>query len=177
MKTNTYAWIAGIIVGIVVAVFAVLRFMNKDGAIKTKYDERQQKARGKAYKWGMWSMVITLAVMMLIEMEGAIMSSLGAMSYFIPIIMGIVVQVSYSIFADAYVGLNTNMTRYIVIMIVISAFNLFVGVMAIVHGQMLMNGQLAGAFSNLCVGIMFIVVAIELIIKKMIDGREERDAE
>ena len=46
MKTNTYAWIAGIIVGIVVAVFVVLRFMNKDGAIKTKYDERQQKARG-----------------------------------------------------------------------------------------------------------------------------------
>ena len=60
----------GIIVGLIICIF-VFKFANKDKKILTKYDERQQVARGKAYMYGFWAMMIATAVAMLLSLSSS----------------------------------------------------------------------------------------------------------
>ena len=46
----------GLFAGIVISI-VIIRMINKDGKFKTKYDEMQKIARGKAYKYAfLWNM-------------------------------------------------------------------------------------------------------------------------
>ncbi len=175
MSSLQYEWILGFGVGIVIVILAITKLFNRDGALRTKYDERQALARGKAYMYATYSMMFCCILLMIMDMNNGIISRLGYMCYFIPVVIGIIAQVSYSIFSDAYIGQNTNMTKYIIFMAIVSVLNISFGCMALINGKMLENGKLTGSFANLCVGILFIIVAAELILKKIIDGREERD--
>ncbi|MBR3306986.1 MAG: hypothetical protein IKI75_07025 [Lachnospiraceae bacterium] len=174
MSALQYGAAVGIAVGLILVVI-VLKAINKDGAVKTKYDERQLVARGNAYRYGFFSTIICCAILLVLDMDGDISSKLGYVSFFIPVMAGLIVQISYSIFSDAYVGQNTNMTKFIVIMTAISVFNLLVGLIPLVRGELLSEGKLTGPFINLTVGLLFIIVAAELLVKKAIDSREERD--
>lgn len=162
----------GIAVGLVLVII-LLKALNKDGAVKTKYDERQQIVRGKAYKVGFYSGLIACAVMLFLSTGHFGVERLGFSGYFIPILAGVVGQVSYCIFKDGYVGLNTNMTRFIIIMALIGAFNLFIGIFAAIRGEMTADGMFQGPFINLLCGILFVIIFVELVVKKAIDAREE----
>ena len=172
MTYVSLGWIIGIIIGIILVII-LLKVLNKDGAVRTKYDERQQIVRGKAYMCGFYSGLIACAVMLFLNTGNFGAEKLGYAGFFIPILAGVVGQVSYSIFKDAYVGLNTNMTRFILIMAFISAFNFFIGIMAAVNGELIVDGKFQGPVINLLCGILFVIIFIELIIKKAIDAREE----
>ncbi|MBQ7678956.1 MAG: hypothetical protein IJT34_03805, partial [Butyrivibrio sp.] len=56
----------GILVGIIIVVF-VMKFWNNDGKMKTRYDEMQEKARGTAYMYAFWAVVICEAVLMVLD--------------------------------------------------------------------------------------------------------------
>ena len=171
MSFVSLGWITGIIVGIILVII-LIKVINKDGALRTKYDERQQIARGKANMYGFYTCLIACAVMLFLNTGNFGAEKLGYAGFFIPIMAGLVGQVSYSIFKDAYVGLNTNMTRFIIIMAAIGAFNLFFGIMAAVNGELIVDGQFKGPIINLLCGILFVIIFAELVIKKAIDARE-----
>ena len=162
----------GIVVGLILTVI-VLKLVNKDGRFKTKYDERQKAVRGTAYMYGFFATIIANAVLMVLKLSDYDVTKLGFSLNFIPILVGIIVQVTYCVFNDGYVGLNTNMPRFMIFMTLISAFNLFIGIMAAIHGELIEDGVYQGPFVNLLVGSLFIVLAIELLIKKVIDGKAE----
>lgn len=170
MTANTMGTIVGLVVGLIITAILITIF-NKDGKLKTEYDERQKIVRGRAYKYGFYGMVIANAIMLLIFTSDVDLSVLGMAQYFIPILVGVVVQVTYCIFNDGYVGLNTNMTRFILIMAGVAAFNLFVGLGAQADGEISENGVLQGPFCNLLCAALFLIMAIELIIKKIMDGK------
>lgn len=171
MKFNTLCITIGLIVGIIVSVL-VVRSMNKDGKVKTQYDERQQAVRGKAYKYGFFGVIISNVIMMVVS-TCVDVSIFGLSLFFLPIFAGIVTQVSYSIFNDGYIGLNTNMKKYIIIMIIVSLINAFYAVMTLVSGEMIVDGVLSDTFINALCALLFIIIAGELIVKKCIDGRSE----
>ena len=162
----------GVMVGAVL-VALILRVIHNDGKVKTEYDERQLIVRGKSYTYAFWGMLLSNAVMMGLEEGPVELSVLGMSKFFIPILIGIIVQISYSIFHDAYKGMNDNMTRYMVIMTVVSVFNLFVGIMSWVRGGFIQDGKVYPLFINLLVGILFFIVVIEMIIRKAMLDREE----
>ena len=163
--------VAGIVVGLIVVFFA-LRKLNDDGKAKTKYDERQKAVRGMAYTYGFWTILAVNALMLVISTTTFDIAVLGPCVYFLPIFAGIVVQVSYSIFNDGYVGLNTNMKKYTIFMIIVTVFNIGVALLAFINGKMFTNGRLQGPFLNLLCGLLFFVVAVDLLIKQAIDRRE-----
>ena len=163
--------ITGIAVGLIVVFFA-LRKLNDDGKAKTKYDERQKAVRGMAYTYGFWTMLAANAIMLVLSTTNFDVAKLGPCLYFLPIFAGIVVQVSYSIFNDGYVGLNTNMKKYTIFMIIVTVFNIGVALLAFINGKMFTNGRLQGPFLNLLCGLLFFVVAVDLLIKQAIDRRE-----
>ena len=162
----------GVMVGVVL-VALILKAIHKDGRVKTEYDERQLIVRGKSYTYAFWGMLVANAVMIGLEEGNADLPVLGLNQFFIPILIGIIIQVSYSIFHDAYKGMNDNMIRYTVIMTVVSVFNLFVGIMSWVREGFIQNGKVYPLFANLMVGLLFLIVAIEMIIRKAMLDREE----
>ena len=171
MKSMTLGILLGIVVGLILtAIF--LKTMNKDGKMKTEYDERQKEARGRAYMFGFYGVVFANALFLVLSTSFDL-KFLGLSLYFIPILVGIIVQVTYSIFHDAYVGLNNNMTRFLVGMTLISAFNIFVGVMACIQGELIVDNKLQGPFINLLCGGIFLILVVELGIKKLYDGKSE----
>ena len=165
----------GVFVGVLVGLLLVVVFMkaiNRDGKIKTEYDERQKEARGKGYMYGFWSIIIANALLFTFS-NSFDMTVLGSTVYFIPILVGVIVQVTYCIFKDAYIGLNNNMTRFVIIMSIVTVFNLFVGVKAYLDGELVKQGTVSSAFVNVLCGGIFLILTIELGIKKILDSRAE----
>lgn len=169
---NLIIYSFGIIAGLLIC-YVVLKKINKNGKVRTDYDERQKVVRGKAYTWGFYGIVIANAILMLLSSVDGVIKMLGFSAFFIPIFVGIVVQISYSIFKDGYVGQNTNMTKYIIFMTLVSIINIGFGIYEIVDNTMMVDGVLQNGFLNLLCGALFIIMAIELIIKKVIDKRGE----
>ncbi len=174
MTGASLGWIIGILVGIVLAVI-LLKAINKNGKAKTEYDERQQIERGKAYKFGFYIMMIACVLMLTLQVCEVDLSILGMTTWFLPIFAGIIAQISYSIFHDAYEGLNTNMSRFFVVMAVIAVFNIVIAVISFVRIGVMEDGIMRPQFLNLLCGILFLIIALELLVKKMMNDREERD--
>lgn len=165
----------GVLVGVLVELLLVVVFMkaiNRDGKIKTEYDERQKEARGKGYMYGFWAIIIANTLLFTFS-NSFDMTVLGSTVYFIPILVGVIVQVTYCIFKDAYIGLNNNMTRFVIIMSIVTVFNLFVGVKAYLDGELIKQGTVSSAFVNVLCGGIFLILTIELGIKKILDSRAE----
>lgn len=168
-------YMMGILVGIVVGLILTVIFMksiNRDGKLKTEYDERQKEARGRGYMYGFFATIITNGLLMVLSISCDI-EVLGISLYFIPILIGIIAQVTYCVFNDAYVGLNNNMTRFFVGMTFITAFNFFVGIKALTDGELIVDGKFQGAFVNILCGSIFLILIVEMLIKKLIDRNEE----
>ena len=169
-----YGVACGVAVGLVICV-VVFKWFNKDGKIKTQYDEMQEKARGKAYMYGFWAILICEAVLAILSLGDVKLPFSGYTLHFLVIMIGVLVQASYSVWHDAYKGMNTNTHRFAVFCVFISLFNFFPAVMAIINGNMYVDGQLQLPFINLICGTMFIVIGLEILIKRIVDKTEPEE--
>ncbi len=162
----------GIIVGLVLVIF-VIKFMNKDSASATKYDEMQQRARGFAYKYGFFAMVITELVLMVLSSFDRELPVTSIVLHMIPIMVGLLVQVLYSIWHNSYIGLNTNRNRFGLIAALIGGSNIALGCLSVMDGRIVKDGKVDFPVINLAIGIIFIVIAGALFLRDAIDKREE----
>lgn len=174
---KSFALTMGIIAGIIITIF-VVKALNKDGKFKTRYDEMQLKIRGRAYMYSFWAIVIYEALMgVLTSSETLVLPVTNFVLHISAVLIGVLVQVTYCIWKDAYIGLNTHAGRFAIFSIVIALINLAVAIMAITHGLMYVDGILQDQFLNLLIAILFIVIGIELLIKHFADRtvKEEED--
>lgn len=166
---------SGVAVGILMGLFICLilfRYMNKDKNIRTKYDERQEAVRGKAYMYGFWGSMIGAAIVICIDSAGIVIANRFAMDFFI-IFVGILVQVTYSIWHDGYYGINTNKKRFYIISIAAGIINLLAVLAQIREGTFVVNGVISDSAVNLMCVFLFLVVAAELIMKDVADKKKE----
>lgn len=180
------AYTMGVVVGILVTiaamvliVFAIFKLGNKDGRVKTEYDERQKIVIGEGYKYAFWTLAALLVVLQIgVEVErdfgesSLIQSSLGPLTFAL-IIASILVFCVYSIWNGAYWGLNSNKKSYIIILAVIGVVNVFIGVAAIMIDGLVVNGALSGAFVNLTCGLLMAVVLVAAWIKDRIEKNSD----
>lgn len=167
--TLTFTWIFAICFGIGIALFSAKK-MNKDNKVKTKYDERQLKIRGDAFKYGFFATLISNGLIMALAASG-IEKFLGMNAYFIPIFIGIVVQMTYSVFKDAYFGMNNKRNNYLVFMAIIGLINFAIAILATVNGELIEDGVLQAPFLNYLCGGLFVVLAGDLLVKGLIDKK------
>jgi hypothetical protein len=156
----------GIIVGLII-VLILLKFANNDKAVKSKYDERQEAVRGKAYRYAFYSVMIYEALMLVLEIGQIALPLPSYILHFAGIIVGCIVLAGYCIWKDVYWGLNNNRKRYAVIFLICAALNAIPVVPMITGKTSLDSGWL-----NVIVLIMMAVIGIELIIKEIMDRRE-----
>lgn len=165
----------GIMVGIIISIF-VIKAINKDGKFKTKYDEMQQIARGKAYKYGFWSILAYEALMCVLTSDDFFVLPFNNFTlHFTAVMVGVLVQVTYCIWNNAYIGLNTTPGRFAAFCIGIAIFNFVIAFAAIANGNMFAEGKLQEPFMNLIVGVLFIIIGVELFIKRVVDGTAKEE--
>ncbi|MCR5417452.1 MAG: hypothetical protein K6E84_00880 [Lachnospiraceae bacterium] len=174
MNTTMIAMATGVVVGLVISAF-LLRYMNKNGVMKTEYDEMQQKARGKAYKYAFYAMMIFEAILGILASGEVVLPFNNWTLHFMPIFVGLVVQISYCIWNDAYIGLNTNTGRFAAISVVIALVNILVAGLEASKGNLIVDGIFQASFTNLIIGILFGVIGCELLLKKIVDNGAKED--
>ena len=169
---KSFGMIMGVLLGVMITL-VILRYVNKNRALRTEYDEMQKLTRGEAYMYGFFAIIAAEALISLFESFGPLPAD-QIVIHFLVILLGVTVQAGYSILHNAYIGLNTQTTRFTVITIVIALINLAVAVLAWVEGRMVVNGILQAPFVNFMVFAMFLILALLGFIKRNTEQGEEQ---
>lgn len=188
MSTSyTIGYIVGIMVTVVlvaVVVAFISKVGNKDGKMRTEYDERQKFIIGQGYKIAFWTLA---GLLVLLQILGELSDNIGKTNIIAvngevltsaDIIISIMVFCVHNIWNGAYWGLNNNRKRYTVIIAVIGVINLIIGAVAIIRDNMkvVVDGTLTGVFVNLLCGILMIVVLATVELREYVD-RKNGDGE
>ncbi len=164
--------IVGSTVGLIIC-FVAFRFLNKDGSIKTRYDERQQVARGKSYQFGFCGLCPALFILILLDSADVVIPAEPLVIYFSTFFIGAAALCIHSIFNGAYFGINNMQTKWIVFFVIFGIINGLLSIMSIIDGTMFENGRLAAPFVNVLCCLLLVIAVIAIGIKKLIDDKED----
>lgn len=163
----------GVVCGLVV-VMLLFKYMKvkKDGS-NFEFDERQQVARGNGFKYGYITSVIYNGVLCLIATLGNPLPIDMSVLILGGILFSVLVYVVYCIRHDAYVSLNENANRVMIVFTILGGVNTLIGVMHIVEGTMIEDGMLTFRCMNLLCGIMLLAVVGVLFAHTKLQASEE----
>ncbi len=162
----------GIMIGIGSLIIILALTKNGDDA-QSKYDERQQIARGKAYRAGFYTMGLAVLVMFVLEMAGISLPIERSLTYFMIFVLGGLALIAVNIWNDSYFAMNENPIRFVIVFALISLFELMVGIRYLRTGQMVVNGILTFRAMSFVVVFMLLFVLAMTLIKRLKDKREE----
>ena len=114
----------------------IIRYVNRNKKLTTEYDEMQKQIRGEGYKYAFYAVLILEAVLCVLTM-GIVLPAEPYVVHFFAIFVGITVQACYCIWRGAYIGQNTNLQRYVILMAIVSVFNLSSAFMAWRSGELI----------------------------------------
>ena len=148
--------LAGLVFGLILAALAV-RFCRGKGNWRSKYDERQKIAIGKAYRDGFWSMLAAGAVAFVLYELGICENHVDVMMVITGAI-GLEVYIVGCIMRDAYIGRNDNAKRWTIVLAAAAVLNgLVVAVNIVNHtGQTVWINLVAGIFVMIALAAYFI---------------------
>ena len=165
-----FGMLAGVLVGALVGV-GIIALLFKLKVMDLTFDERQERARGQAYKYGFWTLLACLLLYGFSDMvlgrwcdviTGGMLCLAAAMTVF----------ASICIVKDAYLSLKEKPRAIMTMLTVVSAFNLFIGVMNWRHGQVVKDGVLTyGAANGIC-GFTTLVILMVYVVNCLLAQRE-----
>lgn len=169
---NYHAGLAlGILVG-VIAASGLLAFLFKKKVLDCHFDERQERARGKAFQYGFFTLLVASYVYAVSdEVFGRWCEVLTGVTLCIAVSM-CVFSVT-CILKDAYLSLREKPRQVITMFALLSALNLGVGVMQGLHGDLMEDGVLTIRAVNPIIGFATLVILIVYIVKYFLRNREE----
>lgn len=170
------ALFAGLFIGIML-VLVFLRMTKTDGNVKCKYDERQEMARGKGFKYAFYTAISWMGLEVILKAMEVDMTIVEDIYSMVGLLVSILVYVIYAIFNDAYFSLNENFGRVMVSFGFIAAFNFIIGISTLLSGQTFVDGKFTFSSINLICGAIFVVIFIAIIIKNMIDRMGDKNNE
>ena len=166
------AFVIGLAVGLLVVAICVAATKKGDD-IKNQFDERQELVRGKGFKYGFFTMMISNAALLVLKILEIPLFSNMEVALTASIVIGVSVFASYCIWNDGYFALNENRKSLLVLFGFIGLLNLVIGIGNIFAGVVIENGAFTFRSTNLFCSMMFIVVFIMLLLKQIKDGKEE----
>jgi zinc transporter ZupT len=173
MKSNYYY--LGVVVGIIFGLLLVavsMRLMKKDSKQKNTYDERQEAIRGKAYKYGFFTLVfLTIGIGICDDVLSKYFESM--ILHYLVVVISILVFAITCIFKEAYLSLNEKPKRVLAVFSLLGVVNLLGGGAQCAAGKAFKDGKLLDGSLNLFTGILFIVLTIMMAVKFWMDKKEE----
>lgn len=161
---------AGIAAGVLVVVL-----LFKKRILDCTFDERQERARGVAFKYGFFALMFSIILYGILDMAlGRWCDAMAGAS--LCLCAGLTVFAVTCIVKDAYLSLKENPRNIMTLFAVISVVNIAFGAVHILDGDMVENGILTFRCTNLVVGLMTTVVLAVYIVNFLL-GRRDGEAE
>lgn len=164
----------GLLVGLLAGI-GVVALLKKRRVIDCTYDERQELARGVAYKRAFFTLMIALMV------YGISDTILGRwcdtlMGVLLCICAAMVVFAATCIRHDAYLSLKETPRKVMTLFAALTAMNLAIGGMNLVNsGGVVEDGLLTYRATNLVVGATTGVILVVYAVDFLLAGREDAE--
>ena len=169
---HSVGYMLGLLVGVLVGV-GIIALLFKLKVMDLTFDERQERARGQAYKYGFWTL---LSCLLLYGFSNMILGRwcdviTGAM---LCVAAALLVFASVCIVKDAYLSLKEKPRAVMTLLTVVSILNLGIGIMNWKNGRVVENGILTFAAVNGICGLMTLVILVVYVVNyllaKRVDG-------
>ena len=163
----------GLTVGLAVGLlFVALLFRKK--VLDCTFDERQERARGVAFKYGFFTLMGS------IFLYGASELAVGRWCDALTggclcLAAGILVFAVICILKDAYLSLLERPRRIMILFVLLSLVNLGLSALMAAHGKLVEDGILTFRAVNLVVGIMTLVILIVYIANFLLRSRKTEE--
>ena len=169
---NIAAVVFGIILSMILTVILLISINKNHRMELAKYDERQEMERGYGFKYAFFTSLTYLLALLILDATEFFARSDMRLFYAGGIFLSISVYVVYCIWTESYFALNQNKRSVMIIFITIAAFNLFLGIINIMNGNMVENGHLTVHIANLMCAALFLVLFITVLLKKHSDNKD-----
>ena len=158
---------AGILAGLL-----IVALLFKKKVLDMHFDERQERARGKAFQYGFFTLLVTTYAYGVSDM---------VLGRWCDVLTGVTIclAVSLGVFAvtcilkDAYLSLREKPRTVMTMFALISAMNLGFGVMYALSGGLVEDGVLTFRAVNPVIGFVTLVILIVYIVNPLPRSREE----
>ena len=168
---------AGLMLGILIGVFAgalLLALLCKKKVLNMEFDERQERARGKAFQYGFLTLLVCLYLYGISEMAlGRWCDALAGVTLCIAAGMGVFAVTC--IVKDAYLSLREKPRQIMTMFALLSVLNLGLGGMFAASPGLVENGVLTFRAANPIVGLTTLVILIVYIVNYLLRNREEEE--
>lgn len=162
--------VAGLTVGLAVGVLVVALLFRKK-VLDCTFDERQERARGVAFKYGFFTLMGSIFLYGASDLAvGRWCDALAGGS--LCLAAGILVFAVTCILKDAYLSLREHPRQIMTLFVLLSLCNLGLGVLQAAHGKLVEDGILTFRVVNLVVGIMTLAILMVYIVNFLLRDRE-----
>ena len=166
---------AGILVGLAAGIIAGLifvAFLFKKKVLDMHFDERQERARGKAFQYGFFTLMIAVY---------AYGTSEVIFGRWCDVLTGVTICVALAlcvfaitcILKDAYLSLREKPRVVMTMFALLTLVNLGFGVMYAYSGDLIEDGVLTFRAVNPIIGFATLVILIVYIVNHLLRSREE----
>lgn len=166
---------AGIMVGLAAGIVAGLifvAFLFRKKVLDCHFDERQELARGKAFQYGFFTLLISTYVYGTSDVVfGRWCDALAGVT--ICLAISLCVFAVTCILKDAYLSLREKPRVVMTMFALLTLINLGFGVMYGVSGDLVEDGVLTFRAVNPIIGLATLVILIVYIINHLLRSREE----
>ena len=165
--------LAAVLVGALVGL-GIIALLFRLKIMDLTFDERQERARGQAYKYGFWTLMTCLLLYGFSDMV------LGRWCDVIAGVMlcagvALVTFASVCIVKDAYLSLKEKPRTIMILLTVVGSLNLAIGIMNWKNGRVVQDGILTfGAANGIC-GIMVLVILAVYVVNHLLAKREDAE--
>ena len=161
----------GLMVGLLAGI-AFIMFLFKKKVLDMHFDERQERARGKAFQYGFFTLLIAAYAYGVSDvLLGRWCDVLTGVT--LCIALALCVFAVTCILKDAYLSLREKPRTVMTMFALISAMNLGFGVMYALSGGLVEDGVLTFRAVNPVIGFVTLVILIVYIVNHLLRSREE----
>lgn len=165
---------AGIFIGMAVGLavgIGVVALLYRKKVLDCTFDERQERARGQAFKYGFFTLIGAMLAYSAVEqflgrwcepLAGAMLCMCAGMGVFAVV----------CILKDAYLSLKEKPRTVMTLFAVISAANLVLGGVYLVDGTLVEDGVLTFRAVNLMAGITMLLILAVYLVNHILRERE-----
>ncbi len=168
---------AGIALGLAIGLlagFLFVAFLFKRKVLDMHFDERQERARGKAFQYGFFTLLISAYAYAVSDMVlGRWCDPMAGVT--LCVAAGMCVFAVTCILKDAYLSLREKPRTIMTMFALLSSVNLGFGVLHHIHPGLVENGVLTYRAVNPIIGLATLVILVVYIVNYLLRPREEEE--
>ena len=163
----------GLIFGLAAGI-GIVALLIKKKVMDMTFDERQERARGKAFQYGFFTLIGCLILYGFTDvLLGKWCDTLTGCV--ICVCIGLMVFAVTCILNDAYLSLKEKPRTFVTAFLLVAVSNFLIGGVNLLQGDVIVDGVLTVRSVNFICALMMLVVLAVYIVNHLLSGREEAE--